>query len=279
MKVQGPSSHFLAFLFAAMTLAACGGTTRVVTRVSRDDAQGLTVVGVGEADAAPDVARVSVGVETRALSVGEAVAESNRRMESLLETLKAAGIADKDLQTRNYSIRYEEPRERPPEPLPRLEAEPPAGAGGDKGAGPSASASAQRPAEPKGRFVVNNMAQATVRDLDRLGEVLQAATEHGANEVWGISFDIDEPEPLRKKARQLAMQDARAKAEALAALAGVTLGRPVSIRETGSEMPRPVARRAVSLEAAGVPVERGALTVTERVEVVYEIGKDEKPRD
>ena len=130
-------------------------------------AQTITVVGQGSVNIKPDIARVSVGVETSAETISEAVAENEAMMESVLVALQEVGVDEKDVQTMNYSIQLD----RYPEPLPR--AEPATG-------------------EPQPQYRVSNMVNVTIRDLDRVGDVLDAVIEAGANNIWGVSFGLDD---------------------------------------------------------------------------------------
>jgi len=122
---------------------------------------------------------------------------------------------------------------------------------------------------------VRNMAQLTIRDLPRSGEVLDAAASAGANEISGIAFTIEDPAPLRARAREAAVADARARAEALARASGVGVGAVVSISESaGASVPRPMLARAMASVAPGAPpIESGELTERADVEIVFEIGK------
>jgi uncharacterized protein YggE len=99
--------------------------------------------------------------------------------------------------------------------------------------------------------------------------VLSAATSAGANQLYGIRFEIEDPAPLQAEARKKAVEDARARAERLAQLASVKLGPPVSIVELdgGSSAPMPV--MAMQRMDASAPVERGELTVSTTVQIVY----------
>src|SRR5690606_5875471 len=110
-------------------------------------------------------------------------------------------------------------------------------------------------------YRVSNMLHITLRNLDTVGEVLSQAVSAGANQAWGISFDLEDDEPLAAKARAEAVAEARARAEELAKLAGVRLGRVVSIaeEETGvGPMPATSFRHAMA-EAKAVPIAGGEL--------------------
>jgi uncharacterized protein YggE len=120
------------------------------------------------------------------------------------------------------------------------------------------------------------MLEVTVRDLDKAGRVLQAATDAGANNVWGISFELEDPQPLLAQARIEAVAHAKENAAALAKLSGVKLGAIVSVSEGGGgQGPVPPMFR-MQAEAAGgdVPIERGEVTVSQQVQLVYELPEE-----
>jgi uncharacterized protein YggE len=198
----------------------------------------ISVIGEGEATGTPDVARTSLGVEVRSPKAGLAVAEANARMTAVIAALKKAGIAAKDIRTTEFSVNFE----RPPEPPPQ-----------------------------SGQYRVRNVVEVAIRNRDRVGDALDAALSAGANDVFGISFSIDDPRPLRSRARESAVADARGRADDLARASGVALGPLLSLSEEGAFSPRPIAMRAMSM-TAGPPIESGELTVTAQVHAVYEIG-------
>ncbi|HET7453338.1 MAG TPA: SIMPL domain-containing protein [Thermoanaerobaculia bacterium] len=207
----------------------------------------ITVSGEGDASGAPDVAVTTLGVESLDPKVGPAVADANARMRTVLDAVKRAGVAARDVRTVEFSIGFEQ---NPPPPRAAGEAE----------------------ARPTGNYRVRNVAQITIRDLARASAVLDAAVGGGANTVSGIAFTIEDPAPLRAKAREAAIADARARAEALARASGVAVGPVLSISENGGgPIPRPMLARSIAPMEAGAPVESGQLSEHAQVEVVYEI--------
>jgi uncharacterized protein len=249
----------LALACAALPACASHGKRTIVT--SNGPVHGVTVTGSGKANGKPDVARTTVGVETRAGSAEEAVADVNARMARVVTALKQAGVAEADLRTSTVSLNFE----RNPEPPRPLE---PAPAGATKAA-PTTPPPA--PAAPAGFYVATNNVEVTVRNLDRAGQVLSAATAAGANQMFGIRFELEDPSALLSVAREKAVADARARAEKLARLAGVELGKAISITEQdgGSSGPMPAFAMMRSEAASAAPVERGELTVTASVQIVY----------
>lgn len=242
----------------------------------------VTVLGRGEVTHKPDIARATVGIEVSAPTVVEASRSAAQRMTELIAALKKTGIADKDIQTSNYSINFERvyPQPQPaPMALPALA---PAGKStpAAKGAAVASPPAPPPPAEPAGLYRVSNTVSITVRELDKVGSVLDAAVAAGANSVWGISFGLDKPEALEPEARAKAVADARARAESLAKLAGRTLGDVVSVSEIirgGGGVPMFSSAMAKSGSYDATPVELGEVAVSTQVEVVYRFAPPVKP--
>ncbi|HKU43408.1 MAG TPA: SIMPL domain-containing protein [Polyangiales bacterium] len=248
---------FIIATFSLLLATACAhGKIRMIATGER----GIAVVGTGKASAPPDIARTSIGVEVRGPEVQQAVTEANTRMSAITGAIKALGIADKDLRTHSFSIGFEQEPTPPPGPVPaQLE----------RGAAPAAAA----PAGPRGFYRVSNMLEVTIRDLSAVGRVLAAATGAGANNVWGINFELENTEPLKTQARAQAVQHAQQNANELAQLSGVKLGKVISVSEGESEG-RPGGPVLMSMRAAAnedVPIERGEITVNYGVRVLYDV--------
>jgi uncharacterized protein YggE len=214
------------------------------TDADHSPAQTITVVGQGQARMEPDIARVSVGVETSGESISEAVAENDTRMKAVLDALIAAGVEEKDIQTANYSISLD----RYPEPMPRVE--------------PATG-------EPAALYRVSNMANVIVRDLETVGAVLDTVVEAGANNIWGISFALEDPTAAEAEARADAIDNAAARAEALAELSGVTLGPVMSVSEVVGAGPVPMSLSVERAVAGGGAISPGELEIGYQVQVVY----------
>ncbi|MFT3925425.1 MAG: SIMPL domain-containing protein [Myxococcales bacterium] len=242
---------------------------------------GISVVGVGEVKTAPNIARTNVGVEARAAQADQATAEANQRMAAVISALKAAGIAESDLRTHSLSVSFEREYQPPPAPPAPVEAAP-AKAGAGKVA-PTAVVAPAPAAVPEGFYRVSNMVEVTIRDLNRASQVLSAATNAGANQLWGISFEVEDTKPLVADARAKAVAHAKQVAEQLQQLTGVKLGPIVAITDgaaAAGPMPMFAAARADMAAGGGsMPVERGELTVTHQVTVLYSLdaGDDHAP--
>ena len=221
-------------------------------------ARTITVVGRGEVHAKPDIARANIGVEVIAPTVAEALASANGRMDNILKAIKNVGVADKDLQTSNFSINFE--RQMSDIRMPMVGVE-----GGE---------SAPKDEGPSGFYRVSNMVQVTIRDLDQVADVLDVAVEAGANNVWGVYFGLDDTAELEAIAREKAVADARSRAESLAALTGVEVGTVISVSEVVGNSPAPMFAEAAmvsSFGGGGMPVESGELTFSTQIQIVYEI--------
>lgn len=266
-------------LSAAVLGAACTPQTVINSAApsANAPARGITVSGVGKASGKPNVARSTVGVEARAGTADEAIAEVNTRMAQVIAAMKQAGVADADIRTSTLSLNFERNYEQPPRPVevaptaaPAMApAAAPAPAGKVKPAAPKAEAAAAPTVKlPQGFYTATNNVEVTIRNLDTAGKVLSAATGAGANQLYGIRFEIEDPTPLQAEARKKAVEDARARAERLAQLAGVKLGPAVSIVELDGGS-GPVPMMAMQRMDASAPVERGELTIGTTVQIVY----------
>lgn len=208
-------------------------------------AQTITVVGQGSSRVKPDIAQISVGVETTADTVAEAVKENQAKMEAILAALKEAGIPEKDIQTMNFSISFEQPpQSTPPE--------------GGAGTG-----------QAKPQYRVSNMVNVTVRDLDKVGDVLDAVIEAGANSIWGVSFSVDDPKAAQAAARSKAVTDAQTRAQALADLSGIKLGPVMSMSEVVTGAPVPMYAMADRASGGGGSISPGEVEVSYQVQVSY----------
>jgi uncharacterized protein YggE len=259
--------------YAALVLLAAAGCapprTVVATPLPALNApvHGITVEGFGEAKGQPNIARVNVGVEARAPSSDAAISEVNGRMAAVMAALKQLGIANTDLRTSSISLHFERHPEPPPRPVEEAPQPP-------KGRGPAPAPAPPPPPQPQGMFRASNMVEVTLRNLEQAGRVLTTATSAGANQLFGIQFEIENPDPLADEARKKAFEDAKKKATRLAQLAGVTLGPVVSVTEAGRGGPIAMPMAAMmQREAADVPIERGELKVATSVQVVFALGQ------
>jgi uncharacterized protein YggE len=188
----------------------------------------------------PDVAVISAGVVTEAETAREALARNSAAMGKVIDGLKAAGINSKDIQTTAVNV---EPRYQ--------------------------TFKDGRPSVITG-YRVANRARVTMRDLKRVGELLDSAIALGANEMGGIAFRVSNMEALKDEARKAAMANAVRRAKLYAAAVGATLGPVLTISEDMRE-PAPFAGRELNaLRAASVvPVEAGSQELEVEVHVTW----------
>jgi len=228
-------------IFAVMALAllvsACAPTSQNVRT--------LSVSGSGDAFLAPDIAYIYIGVHTEELTAAEAVAENTTQTQTVIEAITDFGIDAKDVRTTNFSI------------WPMDKYDPLSGA-------------------PTGEkaYVVDNTVYVTVRELDKLGDLLDTVVQAGANTVNSVQFDVAEKDEALKQARVDAVKNAETQAQELADATGLSLGEIQSISFVDNQYPVFDGKGGgggVASEAAAVPIQPGQLTFTVTVNVTYEL--------
>jgi len=207
----------------------------------------ISMTGEGSASAVPDLAVLTSGVVTEAKTAREALDANTAAMTKLIDSFKATGIEARDVATSGFSV---QPRYVYPQPR-----------NGEQG-----------PPRITGYEVRNNVT-VKVRDLAKLGTILDTAVTQGSNQIDGLTFDIAKKEELLNEARKKAYADARVKAELYAGAAGVTLGRLRNLSEQSGyhPPPRPMMMRAEAAKAAPVPVEAGEQELSVTVTATWEI--------
>ncbi|WP_137137222.1 SIMPL domain-containing protein [Rhizobium sp. FKY42] len=208
----------------------------------------ITVSGEGTASIAPDMAIVNLSVTRMAETAQAALTQNNEAVRSVLDALKANGVADRDIQTGDFSIfpRYSD-RQSTPQNIN------------------------QQPVIIG--YQVTNSLTVRVRELPKLGELIDQSVKLGVNQGGQITFTNHEPKAAYQNARRKAVEDAMEKAKTLAEAAGVTLGPVVNISETNLQpvAPAPMMRMAMAKEADSVPVAGGETTYTVTVEMRFDI--------
>lgn len=216
---------------------------------NREDPARITITGEGSAAVAPDMAILSLGVSREAKTAREALDLNNAAMTEVIEAMKARGIEGRDLQTSNFSIQPRYTHYRPKE--------------GEE----------QKPPQITG-YVVSNNLTVRIRDLTKIGEVLDESVTLGVNTGGGINFTNDDPKSEITKARTAAMKDALDRANTLLEAAGASLGKIISINEqfhTPGPVPVAHARMMASDAAESVPLEAGENTYKVNVTVTWAI--------
>ena len=185
-------------IIAGLVLAGCA-TTPSTAEVKPQ----LTVSGTGLVRVSPDTASINLGVATQDTDVAQAVAASNLAAEAIINAVKNLGVAPEDVRTTYFNV----------SPQPMFD----------------------QNGQPTGQtnYWVNNTLVVTLRQVDQLGAVLQAAVDAGANSINGISFDLTDKSQAEEQARKAAIADAQQRAQRLATAAGTTLGEIVSIYTGG----------------------------------------------
>ncbi|SDD96908.1 SIMPL domain-containing protein [Ruegeria marina] len=229
----------LVFLVIALLFAAVG-----LARAEEHPGQ-ITVTGTGLVESVPDMAVITLGVTQEANEARAALLATSEAVGRVLDRLEGMGIESRDIQTSDLSLS-------------------PVWSG--------RGTADERPTITG--FQASNRVTVRVRDLARLGEILDAVVSDGANTFNGLEFALKEPKPLRDQARAKAVADAQDKARQLAEAAGVSLGRVISISEQSFDsQPRPMMRMSAMAEGLDVPVAGGEIGISGSVTMVFEIGQ------
>ncbi len=200
----------------------------------------ITVTGHAETTVAPDLAFVTTGVVTTGTDVEAARGENDRTMRRIIDALVALGIDRSKIVTSQFNL----------QPLYRNDAR-------DGGPGTIVG------------YRLQNTVTVTVEDLGKIGPVIDAAFQAGANQFHGLRFAVKDDGRLHDELLRKAVQDGRHKAAVMTDALGVALGQPLAVAETGSFMPvQADAVRSLKM-AAATPVEAGALTVSVDVNMVF----------
>ncbi len=203
----------------------------------------LNAQGVGVVYLTPDVAYISVGVQTSANDVTTALNDNNAQATSIANTLKELGVAEKDIQTSAFSV------------YPQQDY------------GPDGQPAAMK-------YVVNNTVFITVRDLNNMGKMLDAVVRSGANTIYGITFDVENKDSAFSDARKMAIDNAKKNAAELAQAAGIELGDLVSLNVYQTSGPSPIndgKGGAMAAAGAPAPVAAGQMTITINAEMAFAI--------
>jgi uncharacterized protein YggE len=199
----------------------------------------ITVTGEANVSVAPDLAMIRGGVTTQGKTAKEASDANAKEMTAVIDALKAAGIAERDIQTTRLSI------------YPQQD--------------PNKTGKARIIG-----FQASNQVNVKLRDINKIADALDRMISAGANEISGVSFSVSDPSKALDAARKEAVADARRKAEIYATAAGVGLGRAVVIQEEGTPalfQPKAMVMRA----SAAPPVQPGEETLRISVTIGYEL--------
>ena len=204
----------------------------------------LTLTGEGLAEAKPELAIVQIGVAVTAKVAKDALAENSKLLTAALNAAKEAGIEPRDLQTSGLSLR------------------------------PDIVRADKWPHREVVGYQVNNNVTMRVRDISKLGSLLDRLVVLGINDIRGISFSVENPAPLVEQARAAAIRDVMEKAQKAAEAANLRIVRVLELSEEGAEAPGPrqiVMARVASSPRPDVPVEAGEIVYRARVNAIFEI--------
>jgi len=221
----------IAVLALGSVLTACGPSTIAVQ--TQPAQRTITVTGTGKVTLTPDIAYISIGVHTENASAKEAVSGNSTQAQAVIAAIKSFGVADKDIQTTNFSI------------------------------------SPQQQTDANGKvtgitYVVDNTVYVTVRDLTKLGTLLDSTVNAGANNVNSIQFDVADKTAALSQARLAAVADAKKQADELTKATGVSLDvvQTISYYDTSAPVTVQYAKADFAAPAAAsVPVQAGSMQI------------------
>ncbi|MEP6390693.1 MAG: SIMPL domain-containing protein [Halioglobus sp.] len=229
--------YSLVTILTALLMSASVGYAAAPERAT------VSVSGQGLVSAPPDMATVSTGVITESERSEDALRENNAIVSALMDTLDDSGVDAKDRQTSNFSVSPRYSRERSDSGSPKIDG-----------------------------YRVSNQVTITVRDLEKLGSLLDALVKSGSNKLGSIGFGLSNQKALTDEARLLAVKNARKRAELYANAAGRKVGEVLSISESAIAVPRPMMRNSMMMaEAADVPIAVGENEIKATVHMVFEL--------
>lgn len=207
---------------------------------------GISATGTGEAIGKPDVMVVNLGVSAQREGIAEAREAAATAQTAVIDALKRNGVAENDIQTVQFNVSPEYDFSGPGAPRQLV------------------------------GYVVSNVVTAKIRDLEKAGATLDAATAAGGNDavVQGLRFGIDDTTELQRQAREEAVKRAQEQARQLADNAGARLGKLLSISESSGSVPfDPNVIRAPSTGSGLVdsPIQAGEMVVRITVNVLYAV--------
>jgi len=224
-----------------VVLSACS-TAQPQSQAFPANVRTLNVTGRGEVYLVPDLAYINVGVHTEADTVTDALDQNSLQALAISDVLVAAGVEKKDIQTSAFNV-Y---------PMQTY--------------GPEGEVTGTL-------YVVDNIVYVTVRDLAKLGQILDGVVRSGANSINSISFDVADKAKATTDARKLAIENAKVQAQELADAAGITLGDLMSVNVYSTSGYNPVYRMdaGASMSAQEVPVAAGTMVIVLEANMTYEI--------
>ena len=229
----------LILLILSLAVNACSGTSST----GRNEEQTvIRVTGEGEVFVAPDVGYINIGVRSKGNTVSEAIASNNELAKSIQASLLEQGVEEKDIQTSNFNVYQQSDYDFNGNPTNIY-------------------------------YSVENTVNVTVRQIEKIGVILDASAKGGANNIYGVYFDVLDKTEALSTARLMAVQSAQAQALELAAAAGEELGQMISI-DSSTTSPEPFYGYGMGGGggmAESVPIASGQITVSAQVQLTYAI--------
>jgi uncharacterized protein YggE len=235
-------TRYLVPILFALVFSACAPAVNMAAETPDRNAAEISVTGSSRVLVTPDIAYINVGVRSQANSVAEALDKNKQQAQAIKEVLVDSGIAEEDIQTTSFNV-Y-----------------------------PQSNYDYQGNITST-YFAVENTVFITIRNLDVLGATLDAVARSGANNIYGINFDVSDKTEAQSTARTLAVESARIQAEELAEAAGVVLGDLVSISTSASS---PAPYYGYGMGGGGevyeaVPISSGQIPVNISLTMVFTI--------
>ena len=228
----------MSILVLGTFLTACGPAS--IALQTQPPQRTITVTGTGKVTLTPDIAYISIGVHTQDASAKNAVSANTTQAQAVITAIKGFGVADKDIQTTNFSI------------------------------------SPQQQYDDNGKqtgilYVVDNSVYVTIRDLTKLGNLLDSSVGAGANSINSIEFDVADKTAALSQARAAAVAEARKQADELTKATGVTLDtvQTISYYDATPPVAVPFTKADVVGAGASVPVQAGSMQISTTVTIVY----------
>ncbi|MBI1974863.1 MAG: SIMPL domain-containing protein [Parcubacteria group bacterium] len=237
------STGFLLEVFlVSLILLALSGAWQLYR--SAPESRTIFVTGSGKAVAKPDIAEVSFSVVSEGTVPASVQSLNDQKVSSVVEFVKSWGVDEEDVKTTSYNLSpqyvYDEDVKEPPKII---------------------------------GYTLTQSLSVKVRDIAMAGEVVGGLTDAGANQIYGITFSVDDPEPLNTQAREEAVMKARVEAATIAKSLGVRLGKVLSMSESSNFVPAPFALGGagggIAFEKA--PIEPGTLEFSVSVSITYSI--------
>jgi len=243
IKFLNKTFTLVAILVVGILIFFVGQMNYQSRMLDQQNANQITVSGEGKVYAKPDVALVSLGVTTTGATVSEATTSNTTKMNAVIDAVKNLKVADKDIQTTNYSLT----------PLYNY-------------------------TEKGGRifqgYTLEQDVQVKIRDFTKIGDILSQATTKGSNLVGDLQFTIDNPEQFKEQARASAIAQAKSNAQNLAKESGVSLGKMINVYE--SSTPYPVAYSSAkamggAVETAAPIIQPGQQEIDVTINLTYQV--------